>query len=114
MPPPTLNSEEPLIPPSANPHTAGNRWNSNDPNSMFEIVIRELRATFLGKHARHGLCLRQLSYGLSDSLSDNTTDNSTTTEETARDRETHADSNAIPHHCFRELDSMRSHHNTST
>ena len=56
---------------------------------MFEIVVRELRATFLGKHARLGLCLRQLSYGLSDSLSDNTTDNSTTTEETARDRETY-------------------------
>ena len=57
---------------------------------MFEIVVRELRATFLGKHARLGLCLRQLSYGLSDSLSDNTTDNSTTTEEPTRDRETRA------------------------
>ena len=57
---------------------------------MFEIVVRELRATFLGKHARLGLCLRQLSYGLSDSLSDNTTDNSTTTEEPTHDRETRA------------------------
>ena len=37
-----------VIPPGTNPHTAGNLWNSNDPNSMFEIVIRELRATFWG------------------------------------------------------------------
>ena len=37
-----------LIPPSTNPHTAENRWNSNDPDSMFEIVVRELRATFWG------------------------------------------------------------------
>ena len=34
--------------PGTNPHTAGNRWNSNDPDSMFEIVIRGLRATFWG------------------------------------------------------------------
>ena len=75
-----------VIPPGTNPHTAGNLWNSNDPNSMFEIVVRELRATFLGKHARHGPHLRQLSYGISDGVRND----STTTEETTHDRETRA------------------------
>lgn len=77
---------------------------------MFEIVVRELRATFLGKHARLGLCLRQLSYGLSDSLSDNTTDNSTTTEEPTRDRETRAGDKATDGSTHQP----RGHSNTQT
>ncbi len=97
-----------VIPPGTNPHTAGNLWNSNDPNSMFEIVVRELRATFLGKHARHGPHLRQLSYGISDGVRND----STTTEETTRDREAHARHNTS-HRSTHQLPGSSNHIRTT-
>lgn len=68
------------LPPGATPDTSRKPWNSNDPISKPETSRRELHAAFLGKHARHEPCLRQLSYGLSNSISDKARVDSTTTD----------------------------------